>query len=100
VKVIEGGTSPDSLLEEFPEPTKPTGIHSEVRHNITHHIRTTTGHSVGCRPRRLAPDRLELAKAEFNCMSRDGTTIYAEGQLSSDLHLVPKDSGCRPSGNY
>jgi len=41
VKVIGEGTPLDSLLKEFPELTKPTGIHREVRHNTTHHIRTT-----------------------------------------------------------
>lgn len=39
--MITGGTPPDSLLEEFPELTKQTGIHHEVRHNTTQHIGTT-----------------------------------------------------------
>ena len=46
VKVIAGGMPPDSFLEEFPELTKPTGIHCEVRHNTTHHICTTPGPSL------------------------------------------------------
>ena len=37
VKVIAGGTPPDSLLEEFPGLTKPAGTHREVQHNKTHH---------------------------------------------------------------
>jgi len=94
VKVIAGGTPLDSLLEEFPELTKPTGIHHKVRHNTMHHIRTTPGPPVACRPRRLAPDRLAVAKAEFDAMLRDGTARRAEGPWSSALHLVPKkDSG-------
>jgi hypothetical protein len=79
VKTITGSTPPDSLLEKFPELTKPTGIHREVRHNTTHHIRTTPGPPVACRPGRLAPDRLAVAKAEFNAMLRDSTARRAEG---------------------
>jgi len=94
VKVIAGGTPPDELLEEFPGLTKPTGSHREVRPNTTHHIRTTPGPPVACRPRRLAPDRLAVAKAEFDTMLKDGTARRAEGPWLSALHLVPKkDSG-------
>jgi len=60
VKVIAGGTPPDSLLEEFPV-TKPAVSHRKVQHNTTHHIHTTPGPPVDCRPSRLAPDRLAVA---------------------------------------
>jgi hypothetical protein len=35
VKVIAGGTAPDSLLEEFPGLTMPAGSHREVQHNTS-----------------------------------------------------------------
>jgi len=76
------------------------GIHREVRHNTTHHIPTTPGPPVACRPRRLAADRLAVAKAEFDAMVRDGTARRAESPWSSVLHLVPKDSDWSPCGAY
>jgi hypothetical protein len=49
VKVIAGGTTPDSLLAEFPELTKHTGRHRKVRHN------TTQQHPNNTRPTRSLP---------------------------------------------
>ncbi len=101
VKTIASDAVMDKLLSEFPALVKPSGIHREVRHNTMHYIRTTPGPPVACRPRRLAPDRLAVAKAEFDAMLRDGTARRAEGPWSSALHLVPKkDSGWRPCGGY
>jgi hypothetical protein len=101
VKVIGADALTDSLLEGFPALTRPTGIHREVRHNTAHHIRTSSGPPVACRPRRLAPDRLAVAKTELDAMLQDGTATRAEGPWSSALHLVPKiDSGWRPYGDY
>jgi hypothetical protein len=58
IKVIKTGTSLDALLSEFPDLIRPTGIQRDVRHNTVHHIRTTPGPPITCRPRRLAPDGL------------------------------------------
>jgi hypothetical protein len=63
VKVISGGSSVDTLLSEFPDLIRPTGVQREVRHSTVHHIRTTPGPPVTCRPRRLAPHGLAIAKA-------------------------------------
>jgi hypothetical protein len=66
IKVITGGTPVDSFPSEFPDLTRPTGDQREVRHNTVHNIGTTPG--VTCHPRRLPPDRLAIAKAEFDAM--------------------------------
>jgi cleavage and polyadenylation specificity factor subunit 1 len=94
VKVMSASTPVDNILSEFPDLTRPTGIQREVCHNTVHHIRTTPGPPVTCRPRRLAPDRLAIA------MLWDGTARRSESPWSSALHIVPKDNGWRPSGDY
>jgi hypothetical protein len=68
-----------------------------VRHSTVHHIRTVPGPPVTCRPRRLAPDRLAIAKAKFDAMLWEGTARRSESSWSSALHIVPKkDNGWRP----
>jgi cleavage and polyadenylation specificity factor subunit 1 len=101
VKTITDGTPIDSILAEFTDLTRPAGVQREVRHNTLHHIRTTPGPPVTCRPRRLAPDRLAIAKAEFDAMLQDGTARRSECSWSSALDIVPKkDNGWRPCDDY
>ena len=50
-------------------------------------------------PRRLAPDRLRIAKSEFEEMLRNGTARRSDSSWASSLHLVPnKEDGWRPCG--
>jgi hypothetical protein len=101
LKVINGGSSVDTLLSVFPDLIRPTGVQREVRHNTVHHTWTTPGPPTTCRPRRLAPDRLAIAKAEFDAMLRDGTARRSESSWSLALHIVPKrDNGWLPCGDY
>ena len=89
IKTIGSSASLNDILSQFPELTRPTVIHREVRHNTVHHIMTTPCSPVTIRPRRLAPDRLTVAKAEFDAILRDGTTRRSEESWSS---AVPSPS--------
>jgi cleavage and polyadenylation specificity factor subunit 1 len=100
LKTIGGNAPVDDLFAEFPDLARPLGFRREVRHNTVHHVNTTPGPPVSCRPRRLAPDRLAIAKAEFDAMLKDGTARRSDSSWSSALHFVPKDSGWRPCGDY
>nr|XP_037871837.1 uncharacterized protein LOC101736984 [Bombyx mori]XP_037871838.1 uncharacterized protein LOC101736984 [Bombyx mori] len=102
VKVPTGDSHYHALLSrDFPEITRPAGTQRTVSHNTQHHIRTTPGPPVACAPRRLAPEKLKVAKAEFESMLADGTARPSDSPWSSPLHLAPKkDNGWRPCGDY
>ena len=72
--------SEEPILNEFPNIIRPTG-------------KTTPGPPVFCRPRRLAPDRLRLAQAEFDMMVKEGIARRADSPWASPLHMVPKKTG-------
>jgi hypothetical protein len=74
---------------------------SEVNHDVCHHI-TTKGPPTTARPRRLLPDKLAVAKSEFEHMLRLGIIRPSSSSWSSPLHMVPKKSpgDWRPCGDY
>lgn len=102
VKVLTGDSRYHLLLSrDFPQITRPAGTQRTIPHNTQHHIRTTPGPPVSCTPRRLAPDKLKIAKDEFEAMLANGTATPSDSPWSSPLHLAAKkDNGWRPCGDY
>ncbi|CAH2207628.1 jg13957, partial [Pararge aegeria aegeria] len=103
VKVSTGGSSRyHDILSEFPDITRPAGTPGTVKHHTQHHIRTTPGPPVSCSPRRLAPDKLKIARQDkFDAMLANGTARPSDSPWSSPLHLATKkDNGWRPCGDY
>lgn len=101
VKAVSGDTKYHDALKRYPDITRPAGKPDQPKHATVHHIRTTPGPPVNSRPRRLAPDRLQIAKKEFEEMLQRGTARRSESPWSSALHLAPKkDEGWRPCGDY
>ena len=89
------------LLKDFPRVTATTTRLLPVRHSVTHHIVTRGPPRVG-RPRRLPPERLSIARREFNKMLDMGVARPSKSSWASPLHLVPKKEPgeWRPCGDY
>ncbi|BHF61207.1 hypothetical protein SprV_0100418000 [Sparganum proliferum] len=89
------------LLLQHPNIIKPQFRSGEIQHDVVHHIRTS-GPPVFARPRRLAPSRLQAAKAEFEHMLQLGIVRPSESPWASPLHMVPKATSddWRPCGDY
>ena len=101
VKTIYVNTPMGEVLQVLHDLTRPTDQPRDIRHSAVHYIRTTLGSPVSCPPRRLAPDRLKIAKVEFDFTLRDGTARRSKSLWSSALHLVPKkDDSWRRCGDY
>ena len=89
------------LLDKFPSITQPSYLESAVKHSVTHHIETR-GPPTVARPRRLAPDRLNIAKQEFDHMLQLGIIRPSSSNWAAPLHMVPKKTpgDWRPCGDY
>lgn len=90
-----------NLFREYPSICHPTIAFQEVKHGVEHHI-VTCGPPVTARPRRLPPDKLKAAKAEFEHMLRLGIIRPSNSPWSSPLHMVPKKNSTdwRPCGDF
>ena len=77
------------LWAEFPAVTRPPSGPAPAQHTVTHHIETR-GPPRFARPRRLAPDRLAVARGEFNRLLADGVIRPSKSSWAAPLHMVPK----------
>ncbi|KRY15633.1 Retrovirus-related Pol polyprotein from transposon opus [Trichinella patagoniensis] len=89
------------ILEKYPSLTSCFRTSKPATHSIQHHI-LTHGPPVFARPRRLPPDRLELARKEFDILLDLGIIRPSSSSWASPLHMVPKKqpNTWRPCGDY
>ena len=91
----------EAILAEYPVVTQPSNMAMSPKHAVTHHI-STTGPSVTGRTRRLAPERLKIARQEFNHMLELGIIRPSSSSWASPLHMVPKKTpgDWQPCGDH
>ena len=91
----------ERILREFPSITRPYNNDVEIKHDVTHHIETK-GPPVCARPRRLPPERLKIARQEFEHMMELGIVRPSSSNWASPLHMVPKKTpgDWRPCGDF
>ncbi|KRX36597.1 Retrovirus-related Pol polyprotein from transposon [Trichinella murrelli] len=89
------------VLKKYPSLTSCFRTSKPPTHSIQHHI-LTHGPPVFARPRRLPPDRLELARKEFDILLDLGIIRPSSSSWASPLHMVPKKqpNTWRPCGDY
>ena len=88
------------LLAEFPEITDASRAAGTTRHGVECFI-DTSGPPIKTSPRRLTPDKLQLAKKYFDLMCAAGICRRSNSPWSSGLHMVAKKDGTsRPCGDY
>ena len=88
------------MLDSFPEILTPSFKPREVTHGVRHHIPTN------CRPiqskvRKLNPEKLEIAKKEFEKLVELGVCYRGKSEWASPLMVAPKPcGGWRVCGDY
>ena len=100
--VLAGNNTYHSILSSFPSITRLSSLPTQpIVHDISHCI-PTSGQPVHSKARRLAPERLQIAKREFEHMLQLGIVRPSASNWASPLHMVPKKTlgDWRPCGDY
>ena len=89
-----------ALLSSFPSIVGDGKGTPRPLHGVRHSIKTS-GRPLFAKARRLDPDKLRIAEAEFLALEKAGIVRRSNSPWSSPLHMVPKaDGSSRPCGDY
>ena len=87
-------------MRKYPDVLRPSLVMCPPpKHDVVHHIETRAPPTHGKR-RRLADDKLKVAKQEFERMFQAGIVQLSSSEWASPLHLVAKaDRSYRACGD-
>ncbi|XP_058122790.1 uncharacterized protein LOC131293731 [Anopheles ziemanni] len=100
IRTFDATSSMSDLLRKYPQLTSPDPLGTTQHMGVSHRIETT-GKPVSARARRLAPEKYDAAKGEFEALMRLGICRPSNSCWASALHMVRKADGTwRPCGGY
>ena len=88
------------VLADFPEITRTSSLTPPESGSVYHYI-STTGSPVSARSRRLNPEKLKAAKAEFKALVEAGICSPSSSPWASPIHMILKKDGTwRIAGDF
>ena len=88
------------IVKQRPKLTEQTFQLAEAAHGIEHEI-VTEGQPIRCKPRRQNPEKIAIAKTEFQFLEEVGIAVRSNSPWASPLHITPKaNGGWRPCGDF
>lgn len=89
-----------SILKQYPSVTKEK-VFTEAKHDVKHYIITSSNQPIACKPNRLTPEKLKMAKCEIEKLLKRGIIQPSSSPWSSRMTMVKKkDNTWRICGDF